>query len=200
MLCASVIKALDGSNFIFSELNMSSLIDHVLQPTLIGPDITIRPLQPSDWNELYAVASDPLIWEQHPNPSMYTEPEFRKYFDGGVNSKSAFVVLDQKMNSVIGTSRYYDVSPESSSVSIGFTFLARAFWGGNTNKELKGMMIDHALMYFNNVCFHIAKGNIRSRKAIEKIGASLTSEFNKVIYGKELEYCLYRIAREDWQS
>jgi RimJ/RimL family protein N-acetyltransferase len=179
---------------------MHKTVNEILQPTLVGPRLTVRPLIQSDWQALYDVASDPLIWEQHPNPSMHEVVEFRKYFDGGIASQSAFAVVDHEANLVIGTSRYYDAAADFSSVAIGFTFLARSHWGNGANKELKALMIDHALKHFGKVCFQIAQENMRSRKAIEKIGATQSSEFKKVIYGKELDYCLYDIARENWRA
>ena len=65
------------------------------QPTLVGPTIAIRPIASDDWPELYAAGSDPEIWKVHPVPNRYTEPEFRKFFDGALNSKMGFVFVDR---------------------------------------------------------------------------------------------------------
>lgn len=147
-----------------------------LQPHLIGELIEVRPLAPDDWEGLFAVASDPLIWEQHPAWDRYREDVFREFFREALETGSAFVVIDRKTGRIIGSSRYHRFdqkgfdSPESS-VEIGWTFLARAYWGGDYNGELKRLMLDHAFRFVERVVFVIGVTNFRSQKAVEKIGA-----------------------------
>lgn len=114
-----------------------------LQPVLHGPTLTLRPLQPDDFEALYAVASDPLLWEQHPEPTRWQRDVFRAVFDGGIASKGAFAVIERATSTMIGSSRYYDWNPEAREIAIGYTFLARSHWGGRTNGELKKLMLDH---------------------------------------------------------
>lgn len=140
------------------------------QPTLVGPTVTVRPIAPSDWTELYAVGSDPKIWEVHPASQRYTEPEFREYFDGAVNSKMAFVFVDRAMGRLIGSSRYYGYEPDIGEVEIGWTFLARSHWGGAANREVKRLMLDHAFTFLDTVVFWVGHENWRSQGAMTKIG------------------------------
>ena len=142
-----------------------------LQPTLGGELLQIRPLRPEDWGDLYAVASDPLIWEQHPNNDRYKEEVFREFFRVAMDSGGAFVVIDNKDGRVIGSSRFYGYEEEKSEVEIGWTFLARSHWGGIYNKELKQLMLRHAFRFVQSVIFLIGPKNLRSQKAVEKIGA-----------------------------
>jgi len=142
-----------------------------LQPTLGGELLQIRPLRPEDWGDLYAVASDPLIWEQHPNNDRYKEEVFREFFRVAMDSGGAFVVIDNKEGRVIGSSRFYGYEEEKSEVEIGWTFLARSHWGGIYNKELKQLMLRHAFRFVQSVIFLIGPKNLRSQKAVEKIGA-----------------------------
>ncbi|MBA2623191.1 MAG: GNAT family N-acetyltransferase [Chthoniobacterales bacterium] len=142
-----------------------------LQPTLGGELLQIRPLRPEDWGDLYAVASDPLIWEQHPNNDRYKEEVFREFFRVAMDSGGAFVVIDNKDGRVIGSSRFYGYEEEKSEVEIGWTFLARSHWGGIYNKELKQLMLRHAFRFVQSVIFLIGPNNLRSQKAVEKIGA-----------------------------
>ena len=144
-----------------------------LQPTLRGALIELRPLQPSDWAELLAAASDPLIWEQHPEPDRYKPEVFRKYFDGAIESRGAFAILERKTGRIIGSSRYCDLKPEESQVEIGWTFLERAYWGGDYNGELKRLMLEHALEFVKHIVFVVGEKNLRSQRALEKIGAEL---------------------------
>lgn len=141
-----------------------------LQPTLKSEIIEVRPLRADDWEELYAVASDPLIWEQHPNSDRYKAEVFRKFFDEALESGGAFVVLDCRTGRVIGSSRFNCYDLARSEIEIGWTFLARSHWGGTYNGELKRLMLEHAFKFVDNVIFFIGSTNIRSQRALEKIG------------------------------
>jgi N-acetyltransferase len=140
------------------------------QPTLIGPTITVRPISSDDWSELFAAGSDPKIWKVHPVPDRYTEPEFRKFFDGAVHSKMGFVFVDRTSGRLIGSSRYYGYEPERSEIEIGWTFIARSHWGGRANREVKRLMLDHAFTFVDTVVFWVGEENWRSQGAMTKIG------------------------------
>lgn len=150
-----------------------------LQPHLRGELVTLRPLTPEDWTELFAVASDRLIWEQHPESDRYTEEVFRGYFRGGLESGGAFAILDAGTEQIIGSTRYYGYNPEKSEIEIGWTFLARNYWGGRYNRELKQLMLDHAFQFVESVIFYVGKNNIRSQKGTEKIGGIKTGLVEK---------------------
>jgi len=141
-----------------------------LQPTLRGERLDLRPLRPTDWDALYAAASDPLIWEQHPERDRYTPDVFRRYFDSGLASGGAFVVIDRRDGRIIGSTRYHGYDEAASEVEVGWTFLTRAYWGGSYNREIKRLLVDHALRFVTRVVFMVGATNIRSQKAMEKIG------------------------------
>ena len=147
---------------------MPALFD--LQPHLRGELVELRPLTAGDWDELFAVASDPLIWEQHPEKDRYQEDVFRGYFQGGLECGGAFAILDAKTQQIIGCTRYYGYDPDQSEIEIGWTFLARKYWGGRYNRELKQLMLDHAFQFVENVVFYVGENNVRSQKGTEKIG------------------------------
>jgi len=137
-----------------------------LQPTLIGEHVIVRPVEPADWEEMFAVAADPKIWEQHPESDRYEEAVFRKYFDGALASGSAFSFIDKASGQLIGSSRYWGHDPDASEIEIGWTFLAR-------NAEFKQLMLEHAFKFVETVVFWIGADNARSRRATEKIGGVL---------------------------
>jgi RimJ/RimL family protein N-acetyltransferase len=151
-------------------------MDFELQPTLTGHWVQLRPLVAEDFDALYAVASDPLVWEQHPEPLRYRREVFQKFFDGAMESKGAFVALDVASGRVIGSSRFYDYSPDRREVKIGYTFVGRDFWGGVYNSEMKKLMLDHAFHFVDRVLFEIGECNVRSQTAIQRIGASLVGK------------------------
>jgi N-acetyltransferase len=142
-----------------------------LQPHLESELIELRPLVPGDWDELFAVASDSLIWEQHPEPDRYKEDVFRIFFKDALESGGAFVVIDRKTEHIIGSTRFYGYDPEKSEIEIGWTFLARRFWGGRYNAEMKRLLLIHAFKFVESVVFFVGEDNVRSQKAMEKIGA-----------------------------
>ena len=164
-----------------------------LQPHLVGDLIEVRPLRPDDWETLFAVASDPLIWEQHPASDRYQEKVFREFFREALESGGALIVIDRKTQATIGSSRYFGFEPEQSEIEIGWTFLARSYWGGKYNGELKRLMLDHALRFVDSVIFKIGPTNFRSRKAIEKIGGVLTERNGET--NQAAEYVVYRIKK-----
>lgn len=144
-----------------------------LSPTLNGSLLILRPLKESDFEELYIAAQDPLIWENHPNSDRYKRDVFQKFFLEAITSKGALVIYDKVTQKIIGTSRYYELDESKSEVVIGYTFLARNYWGGNFNRELKKLMIDHARKFVLNIYFHVDQRNLRSQKAMSKIGGVL---------------------------
>lgn len=141
-----------------------------LQPVLKGELVELRPLRSDDFEALYAVASDRLIWEQHPDSDRYKLEVFQKFFADAMESGGALLVLDRKDDRVIGSSRFYRYDPESSEIEIGWTFLARSHWGGAYNGEMKRLMLAHAFRFVENVIFSIGSTNLRSQRALEKIG------------------------------
>jgi len=141
------------------------------QPHLVGELVELRPLREDDFAALYAAAADPLIWEQHPVRNRHEQDVFRDYFADLLDSGGALVVLDRRTGTVIGTSRFHGYDPEASEVEIGWTFIARAYWGGTYNRELKALMLDHAFRFVQNVVFLVGPSNIRSQRAMEKLGA-----------------------------
>jgi RimJ/RimL family protein N-acetyltransferase len=153
-----------------------------LQPNLKGELIELRPLRREDWNDLFAVASDPLIWEQHPENDRYKEDVFKIFFEGALDSGGAFVVIDTKTRQIIGSTRFYGYNPEKLEIEIGWTFLARKYWGGRYNAELKQLMLAHAFKFVENVVFFVGENNFRSQRATEKIGAVKSGTATK-IYG-----------------
>jgi RimJ/RimL family protein N-acetyltransferase len=142
-----------------------------LQPCLKGDLLELRPLCAADFHDLYSVASDPFIWEQHPNKDRYQEEVFQRFFREALESRGALIAIDCKDGRVIGSSRFHGYDEAKSEIEIGWTFLARSHWGGNYNREMKQLMLRHAFRFVNRVYFLVGPQNFRSQRALEKIGA-----------------------------
>lgn len=158
-------------------MTVNSEID--LRPFLESDHLALRPQCEEDFSALFEAASDPLIWEQHPFPDRYKEEVFVEFFAEALASRSAIVVIDRRSGAIIGSSRFYEADVERSEVVIGYTFLTRAYWGGTYNRELKALMLGHAFKYFKRVLFHVDATNIRSQRAMEKIGGGRMGHFFK---------------------
>lgn len=170
-----------------------------LQPILENEFVRAVPLKAEDFETLYAVASDPLIWEQHPNKDRYKREVFQNFFEGALQSKGAFLVYDAKTGQPIGSSRYYEYDEANLSIAIGYTFLAKDHWGTTYNRALKTIMLDHAFRFVDKVYFHIGAHNIRSQTAIGRLGAVKTGEQEIAYHGEPLKpNFIYCIEKKDW--
>ncbi|MBK9260786.1 MAG: GNAT family N-acetyltransferase [Polyangiaceae bacterium] len=165
------------------------------QPILRGPTLHATPLREDDFDALFAAASDPDIWAQHP-VDRYTRPLFTLFFKTGIESGGALVVRDNATGAVIGSSRYVNHDPVQRRVEIGYTFLTRAHWGNGSNRELKQLMVEHAFRFVDVVEFVVGVTNFRSRAAMEKLGAKLVRTIREVEPEGDLrESVVYEIAK-----
>ena len=171
-----------------------------LQPVLSGPTLTMRPMAQDDWSETFALAADPQIWALHPMNDRWQQPVFRKYFDDGLASRGMLAAVDNVSGRIIGSSRYstqFTEGPEE--IEIGWTFLSRDHWGGASNREMKHLMLAHAFKGFETVIFRIGAENLRSRRAVEKIGGELLERRQVMKLGdREIVHVVYAIRRADF--
>jgi RimJ/RimL family protein N-acetyltransferase len=160
------------------------------QPTLESELLECIPLQSQHWNDLFAAASDPFIWEQHPESDRYKREIFATFFFHALSSNGALLVKHKETGKVVGSSRFVNHDAESRQVEIGYTFLIREFWGTDANRQLKNLMLKYAFEHVDTVIFRIGSKNIRSRKAIEKRGAVLVSSESQdtVVYALTKSY------------
>lgn len=170
-----------------------------LQPEWLDDDITkLMPLDEHHFEALYQVASDPLIWTQHPIKDRYKKEVFQVFFDDAIRAQSSFVIIDKKSNAIIGTTRYYDCRPEKSSIAIGYTFIARQCWGGVYNLSSKKLLINYAFQHVNSIFFHIGADNLRSQKAILKLGARKTKAMMVCHNNINLPHFEYELKKTDF--
>ncbi len=178
-----------------------NMINFDFQAILENEIVKLRPLQTNDFELLYAVASNPEIWEQHPNKERYKREVFMNFFEGAVASKGAFVIYNAQTNQPIGSTRFYDFDIQKSAIFIGYTFLAKDHWGSVFNQAAKKLLINHAFKYVDNVIFHIGSENIRSQMAIIKLGAIKIGQEEIAYYGEpEKLNFIYQINKLSWKK
>ncbi|UXE66840.1 MAG: GNAT family N-acetyltransferase [Chryseotalea sp. WA131a] len=173
-----------------------------LQPLhLHDSRLQLVPLRRNDFERLYSVASDPLIWEQHPTKDRYKREVFQSFFDSAIDGKAAFLIVDAKTNEPIGSSRYYEYDEAKKSIAIGYTFLARKYWGGNWNQALKKLMLDYAFQFVDKVIFHIGEHNLRSQIATQRFGAKKLDRIKEKANGSQVvRNFVYELKKEDWNQ
>ncbi|MBV2361106.1 GNAT family N-acetyltransferase [Thalassococcus sp. CAU 1522] len=168
------------------------------QPVLIGSALRLDPLTETDREGLFAAASDPLIWEQHPAKTRHQRAAYDPYFDGLLRSGGTLAVREIATDRIVGTSTYYSPQDEPGGIAIGFTFLTRDHWGGASNREMKALMLGHAFAEHDAVWFHIGPDNIRSQRATAKLGAEHVATGPVEIFGVTAPYQSWKLQREIW--
>jgi RimJ/RimL family protein N-acetyltransferase len=172
-----------------------------LQPILENQRVILYPLRENDFDALYAVASDPKVWEQHPNKDRWKEDVFRTFFDGAMESKGAFKIVDQQTREVIGSTRYYEYNEKQNSIFVGYTFYATRCWGKGINRSVKELMFDYIFRFVSTIYLHVGAGNIRSQIAVARLGAEKTGEQTIAYFGEEPRLNFeYRIDKSMWMA
>lgn len=172
-----------------------------IQTNLENEQVILLPLKDEDFETLYAVASDPEIWAQHPNKDRWQREVFKVFFDGAMQSKGAFKIVDKVLQSLVGSTRFYDYKAEDDSIFIGYTFYARSCWGKGINQTVKKIMLDYIFRFVSKVNFHIGAENVRSQIAIGRLGARKVAEEVVAYFGEpdRLNF-VYEILKEDWHK
>ena len=170
-----------------------------LQPVLENDKVILYPLQEEDFAALYAVASDPKIWEQHPNKDRWKQTVFRTFFNGALQSQGAFKILDKATGKIVGSTRIYNYQEPESSIMIGYTFLATSYWGTGLNLSVKALLLDYLFQFVEQVYFQIGAHNIRSQMAIGRLGAKKVGEQEVAYFGElpKLNY-IYSVEKQEW--
>lgn len=170
-----------------------------IQPTLENEKLRLIPLLEEDFDNLYQVASDSKIWEQHPNKDRWKKEVFQTFFEGALRSKGAFKICDTSSGTILGSTRFYDYNAQDDSILIGYTFYATSCWGKGVNSAVKTLMLDYIFQFVSKVYFHVGADNIRSQIAISRLGANKVSKQEVAYYGEQpkLNY-VYEIKNEDW--
>ena len=156
-----------------------------IQPILENEHVRMEPLEENDFEILFQVASDPKVWEQHPNSDRYRKDVFATFFQGALASKSAFKIWDRHSGEWAGGTRYHDFNPAENSICIGYTFYGTKFWGTGLNPQVKKLMLDYIFQYVDTVYLHVGAYNIRSQIAVQRLGAVKVGEVDLAPEGKK---------------
>ena len=156
-----------------------------LQPILQNEKLLLSPLKEDDFEALYRTASDPKIWEQHPNKDRWKRDAFANFFAGAIKSGGAFKIIDKSTSEIIGSTRFYDFDESEKSILIGYTFFKVSHWGKGCNLAVKKLMLDYIFEFVSQVDFHIGVQNHRSLISIERLGAVKIGEQEVTYFGED---------------
>jgi RimJ/RimL family protein N-acetyltransferase len=181
--------------------NLSSKMNFNIQTTLRNEKVILYPLLEEDFDDLYAVAADPEIWEQHPNKDRWKIEVFKVYFDGAIQSKGAFKIVDKTNGNIIGCTRFYDYNEKENEILIGYTFYGTSYWGKGYNHAVKTLMLDYIFQFVSKVYFHVGADNIRSQIAIGRLGSTKIDEQTVTYFGErpKLNH-IYSLTKEEWKQ
>ncbi|MGO4818756.1 GNAT family N-acetyltransferase [Flavobacterium sp. W22_SRS_FP1] len=170
-----------------------------IQSILENDKISLFPLLEKDFEDLYEVAADPKIWEQHPNKDRWKKEEFKNFFEGAIKSKGAFKIIDKTNGKLLGSTRFYDYNKQESSILIGYTFYSTQSWGKGINNSVKTIMLNYIFQFVSKVYFHIGEDNIRSQIAISRLKAIKIGEQEVTYFGEQpKQNYVYELNKNEW--
>lgn len=161
--------------------------------------VKLIPLEATHFEELYAVASDSKIWEQHPNKNRYKRKVFSTFFEGAILSNGAYLIVVKATDEICGSTRFYDYEESENSILVGYTFLATKWWGRGINPAVKHLMFNTAFEQIDKIILHIGETNFRSQVAIEKLGGSKIDQIEVAYHGEPTRVnFVYSFQKNDW--
>ena len=178
-------------------------------PVLENDIVRLSLLSLENYDLLLPIAAEDKLIQY--SPSDIGSPEALKNYVkkaiGLMNQNNAlpFIVYDKRTSQYAGSTRYMNIDHKNKVLEIGSTWIGRAFQGSGLNTQMKQLMINHAFgpMKFEKVEFRIDERNMRSRKAVEKLGAVLEGILRSNVFlldGFKRNTCIYGILKEEWEA
>jgi len=177
--------------------------------SLENEKVLLSPLTLGNYENLIEVASQEKLVQYSPS-DIYTPKTLKNYVEKALHQKQEktsipFVIFDKKKQQFAGSTRYMNINLNYKTLEIGATWIGHEFQGTGLNSQVKHLMINHAFdtMKFEKIEFRIDERNMRSRKAVEKLGGILEGILRKNIYlldGFKRNTCCYGILKEEWTN
>lgn len=177
--------------------------------TLHGKNVDLLPLEEGLLNDLLAVASDKRIWEFYPGD--WSVPEkFMKVYRASLSKREngteyPFVIFHKPSSSIIGSTRFLDINSYDRYMEIGGTWLKPEYWATEINFDCKLALLTYGfeILNANRIYLKTQHNNIRSRKAIEKIGGVFEGVIRQHMLrddGSFRSSAYFSILKEEWHE
>ena len=177
---------------------------------LQGKHVSLDFLLPEHIEEIRILAKDDRIWEF--TKTLLIDEKYDQRFDEYISlaldnkaleGQVAFVIRNLKDRSIIGMSRYYGIDEKNKRLNIGYTWYIPSVWGGVYNKECKLLLLGYAFekLSLNRVGFEVAHQNVRSQKAVAKIGGVKEGVLRKYALrpdGISRDTFVFSIINDEW--
>lgn len=179
-------------------------------PTVLqGTTIDLLPLEEHHLEELYQASADKELWKQVPSDCSDRDTFFAVYKmalearDRG--TQYPFVIVDKQTKKLVGSTRFFEMYEADKKLEIGWTWITRDYWGSVVNLECKLLLLTYCfeVLKTNRVQLKTKDDNIRSRKAIEKIGGVFEGILRKDKIqndGTTRNAAYYSILNDEWES
>lgn len=191
-------------------LKYNTMANWISYPTtLTGQTVELRSISKDHFTELEAVAKNKKIWEFYPFDGSDSNT-FAHIFNGAIierekGNQFPFVIFHQQQNKIIGSTRFLDIQEKHKKLEIGSTWLHPDYWATAINPECKLLLLQYCFENLHAVRVQLKtdENNIRSRKAIEKIGGQFEGILrNDMIRdnGTNRNSAYFSIINEEWKD
>ncbi|MFD0964095.1 GNAT family N-acetyltransferase [Pseudofulvibacter geojedonensis] len=177
------------------------------QPILENDFVRLEPLTIKDVNRLILVAQEENLIQHSPS-IINSKESLSKYIEKAISDRVnktsiPFIIYHKGLNSYLGSTRFGLINNYNKVLHIGWTWISKSIQGTGINQQMKFLMLQYAfeVLEFEKVEFKIDERNIRSRKAVEKIGGTLEGVLRKDTLMKDgfrRSTCCYGILKEEW--
>lgn len=144
---------------------------------LVGKHTKVIPMTKEHTEDLYLAGKDQRIWSYMPM-TVYSSVDMAELVDTALEDKHSgkafpFVILNRDNNQIIGSTRFLDISIRNKKLEIGWTWLSPTVWRTTINTEVKYLLLNHCFETLGTIRVQLKtdERNVRSQKAIERIGA-----------------------------
>lgn len=177
--------------------------------TLKGTTVDLIPLERSHFEALFLAAADEKLWEHVPTDGSIRE-NFERMYDFGLTEREKgkqypFVIYHKRSDELIGSTRLFEIFPEDRKLEIGWTWITASHWGTTVNMECKLLLLGFCfeVLGTRRVQLKTDENNVRSRKAIEKIGGQFEGILRKDKIkgnGQSRSAAYYSIIDDEWKD
>lgn len=184
------------------------MLTKIETPILENNRVKLLPLNLNNYSYLLKISQQKNLVQYSPS-KIDTPKDLKEYVKIALEcSKNRtgmpFIIFDKQVNAYAGTTRFMNMNWHNKVLEIGSTWIGVEFQGTGLNRNIKYLMLQHAFetLKFNKVEFRIDERNIRSRKAVEKIGGIYEGLLRKntiMLDGFKRSTCCYGILNEEWK-
>jgi N-acetyltransferase len=172
--------------------------------------VRLSPLQESDYDRLVHFSiNEPDLW--HYSLIQANSPEnLKNYIHKALEERAArksyaFIVFDKRTNQYAGSTRFYDIQIENTSLQLGYTWYGKEFQGTGLNKNCKYLLLEFAFekLKMERVEFRADNDNLRSINAMKSIGCVVEGILRSNMYkpnGDRRDSIILSILKNEWLS